>query len=201
MPFIAFDHASRKQNRIALTFDDGPNPFWTGRVLDVLDSYKVKANFFVLGKWAEAYPEIVKEIFDRGHLVGNHSYSHSKEIGDFDKAEEIIFKVIGEHTKFIRPSYLDVKLCANYVLAQCVEVKIINTDVFPLDHMHNATEIIDFAVKHTQDGSIILLHDGSNHEKDLKRWLAEMFAALPQIIASLQAKFEFRRLDEMEFDR
>jgi len=200
MPLIAFDHASRKENMIALTFDDGPNPFWTEMVLDVLDNYKIKVNFFVLGKWAESYPEIVKEIFDRGHLIGNHGYSHSKEIGDFEKSEEIIFKIIGQHSQFVRSPYLDPGLCAGYKPVESGQVKIIGADVFPHDYKCNSPEIVDFAVKNTQNGSIILLHDGSNHEEDLKLRPAAMFVALPQIIESLRPKYEFCRLDEMVFE-
>lgn len=197
---IALDHASREQNKIALTFDDGPNPFFTEKVMDVLDQYGVRANFFVLGRWADIYPEIVKEIHDRGHLIGNHGYSHSKEIGDFGKAEDLIFKIIGKHSRFIRPPYLDPGLCAGYAPLKFGQAKIIGTDVFLRDYKHNAPEIIDFAAKNTQNGSIILLHDGSNHEENLKDRPAEMFEALPKIIEILRAKFEFSRLDDMDFD-
>lgn len=61
--------------RMALTFDDGPNPDHTPALLNVLDRHSVKATFFVTGKYAEAYPELVREIHLRGHTVGNHFYS------------------------------------------------------------------------------------------------------------------------------
>ena len=63
-------------NRIALTFDDGPHPVLTPILLDLLDRYGVKATFLLVGKQAETYPELVKLIADRGHELGNHSYSH-----------------------------------------------------------------------------------------------------------------------------
>lgn len=62
--------------RVALTFDDGPNPDWTPRVLDILDRYGVKATFFLLGSEAARYPDLVREIAARGHSIGNHSWSH-----------------------------------------------------------------------------------------------------------------------------
>ncbi|MFA6376524.1 MAG: polysaccharide deacetylase family protein [Candidatus Paceibacterota bacterium] len=192
------NHANRGENKIALTFDDGPNVFWTEKILSVLDKYGVKANFFVLGKWAEACPEIVKTIYERGHLIGNHSYSHSKETGAFDKAKEIIFGITGAATKFIRPPYLDSKLCASYAPAQCGAAKIIGADVFPRDYEHTAAEIIDFVVKQTQNGSIILLHDGSNHGQDQQSRPGQMFAALPEIIERMRGNFQFARLDEMD---
>lgn len=102
--------------------------------MNILDNYNIKTTFFVLGKWVEKYPNIVKEIFNRGHLIGNHSYSHSKEgCADFEKVEEIIFNIIGMHTKFIRPPYNKTILCSCYDPAVSGDVKIINNDVIPKD--------------------------------------------------------------------
>ncbi|TCV87467.1 polysaccharide deacetylase family protein [Sulfurirhabdus autotrophica] len=64
------------RSEVSLTFDDGPDPVVTPRVLDLLDQYQAKASFFCLGARAEAHPEIIKDILRRGHSVENHSYSH-----------------------------------------------------------------------------------------------------------------------------
>ena len=66
---------------VVLTFDDGPHPKTTETVLDALDKHCVKATFFEVGKWAEAHPELTKEAADRGHTIGNHSYSHPRNLG------------------------------------------------------------------------------------------------------------------------
>jgi len=195
-----YQHGDRKENKIALTFDDGPNPFWTKKILYVLDKYDIKANFFVLGKWAEKYPGIVKEIFNRGHLMGNHSYSHSKEgCADFEKAEEIIFNIIHKHTKFIRPPYNNINLCNCFNPAINGEVKIINNDVIAGDWENKASEILKLVLQNTQNGSIILLHDGSEKENELKDRLTETFKALPSIIKKLKGNFKFSRLDNLNF--
>lgn len=132
MDLIDYKNGNRNANKIALTFDDGPNPFWTRKILDVLEKYSIKANFFILGKWAEKYPGIVKETFNRGHLIGNHSYSHPKKgYADFEKAEEIIFNITGVHTRFIRPPYNNVASCSCYGPAIRGDIKIINNDVIP----------------------------------------------------------------------
>jgi peptidoglycan/xylan/chitin deacetylase (PgdA/CDA1 family) len=200
MELIVYEHGNRKENKIAITFDDGPNPFWTRKILDVLDEYNVKANFFVLGKWAEKHPNILKETFEKGHLIGNHTYSHPKEgIGDFEKAEEIIFRITGEHTKFIRAPYFNTMLCNNYVPAMCEEVKIIGADVFPLDWKSKSEEIEKRVGEKTQNGSIVFLHDGSHREEELKNRPSEMFKALPKIIEKLKEKFKIVRLDEFTF--
>jgi peptidoglycan-N-acetylglucosamine deacetylase len=62
---------------VSITIDDGPDPMLTPRLLDLLDRYRVKATFFLPGSRAEAYPELVREILERGHSLGNHTYSHS----------------------------------------------------------------------------------------------------------------------------
>src|SRR5579863_1222329 len=73
-PTVRHTASSRK---IALTFDDGPNPAATPQLLELLDRYAIRATFFLIGKFARACPELVKEISARGHLIGNHSHTHS----------------------------------------------------------------------------------------------------------------------------
>jgi peptidoglycan-N-acetylglucosamine deacetylase len=64
------------RGRLALTFDDGPNPRETPRLLDMLDEFDAKATFFLIGRWAAREPELVREIVARGHAIGNHTYTH-----------------------------------------------------------------------------------------------------------------------------
>ena len=61
---------------LALTYDDGPNPVETPKLLDLLDSYDAKATFFLIGKWAEREPELIRETVARGHAIGNHTFTH-----------------------------------------------------------------------------------------------------------------------------
>jgi peptidoglycan/xylan/chitin deacetylase (PgdA/CDA1 family) len=63
-------------DRVALTFDDGPNPAWTPALLDLLAAIDVRATFFVIGKWAEREPRLLRELVEAGHALGNHTYSH-----------------------------------------------------------------------------------------------------------------------------
>jgi peptidoglycan-N-acetylglucosamine deacetylase len=69
-------HGDRAQNRIVLSFDDGPDPQTTPRLLDLLSTFNVKATFFVIGQKAHQHPDLIKKIVTQGHLIGNHSYSH-----------------------------------------------------------------------------------------------------------------------------
>src|SRR5690606_14685944 len=76
------------ENHISITFDDGPNPDFTPKVLLLLKENNAKATFFLIGKNAEKHPEIVHQIIEDGHTIGNHSYSHSKNFGFFS-AEKV----------------------------------------------------------------------------------------------------------------
>jgi len=172
-------------NKIALTFDDGPNPFWTLKVADVLDKYGVKGNFFVIGKWAEKYPEIVKEVFRRGHLIGNHSYSHSTEGGDFDRAEKVISGIIGEKTKFIRMPF------------STTDYNINSLDYCEYDKGLIIKRVLKSVRIRISMNSIILFHDGSDREEEMENRPKEMFKALPKIIEGLIAKdFKIITLDK-----
>ena len=99
--------------KIALTFDDGPHPYYTEQLLKGLRERGVKATFFITGKNVEAYPEIVKEIYDDGHLIGNHTYSHTQLTSknedafrqELIKTNEVIREVTGEDTIYVRPPY------------------------------------------------------------------------------------------------
>lgn len=197
-----YEHGDRNKNEVALTFDDGPNPFWTLKILDLLDEYNIKANFFVLGIWAEKYPEIIKETFDRGHLIGNHTYSHPRiNCGDFEKAEEIIFKITGAHTKFIRAPYFESMFCQNYKPAINGDVKIIKSDVILFDWKFNSNQIIKLAKEKIQNGSIIVLHDGSDKEAEIENRPKKMFKSLPNIIEIIKGKnLKAVRLDELNYN-
>lgn len=96
---------------IYLTFDDGPSPSVTEEILDILKHYDIKATFFVQGRNAVRYPEIVKRAFDEGHVIGNHSYSHNYSIvyestekfwADFEQAQETLYEITGERPNVFR---------------------------------------------------------------------------------------------------
>lgn len=195
-----YNNGNQNDNKVSLTFDDGPNPYWTIKVLDLLDKHNIKATFFVLGKWAKNNQEIIKEIKKRGHFIGNHSYSHSKDSvlypGDFEKAESIIYKIVGEPTRYVRPPYLR-DFCEKYKPALNGKAKVIYGDLFN-DWYESAENIYDLAEKNIKGGSIIVLHDGSENFDELKLRPKNMFEALPKIIELTKEKgLDFVTLDKM----
>lgn len=199
---IIHNCGNKSDNKISLTFDDGPNPYWTVKVLDLLDKHNIKATFFVLGKWAEKNKEIVKEIKKRGHLMGNHSYSHSKDDifypNEFAKAESIISEIIGEPTKFIRPPYLK-DFCGKYEPVLNGRVEVIYGKL--LNDWHESVEnIYNLAERNIEGGDIIILHDGSENFDELESRPKNMFESLPKIIDLLKEKgLDFVTLDKMIF--
>src|SRR3989338_7213198 len=98
---------------ITLTFDDGPHPLYTPMVLKVLEKSNVKATFFLTGNQVEKYPQLVREIVNDGHEIGNHNYSHRhikkmsyKELsGEIQQTNKIIQNITGTSPKFYRPPY------------------------------------------------------------------------------------------------
>lgn len=103
--------AAANRNEIALTFDDGPDPDVTPKVLDILDSHHAKASFFVIGDKAAAHPALIREIVKRGHSVENHSRKHSGFFGffawtalreDIGTAQEIVTAIAGRPPTFFR---------------------------------------------------------------------------------------------------
>lgn len=100
-------------NNLALTFDDGPDPEWTPQILDVLKQYNIKASFFLVGENADKYPSLVRRIFDEGHDLGNHTFTHPN-IGlvssrrarlEINATQRSIEAITGHSTRLFRPPY------------------------------------------------------------------------------------------------
>jgi nucleoside-diphosphate-sugar epimerase/peptidoglycan/xylan/chitin deacetylase (PgdA/CDA1 family) len=107
------EHGNRNRAQIALTIDDGPDPVYTPRILDILRDHAVKATFFVVGGAAEQYPEIVKRMKKEGHEVGSHSYSHpyfnhlswSGAAQEIKMTRWVLDRILGEECKLFRPPH------------------------------------------------------------------------------------------------
>ncbi len=105
--------APRRPGEIALTFDDGPNPEWTPRLLDILAKHEVKATFFMLGKFAVAQQELVRRVAADGHLIGDHSWSHPKlskctEMRieeELKQTKDTLEQIVGSGVRFFRPPF------------------------------------------------------------------------------------------------
>lgn len=159
---------------VALTFDDGPHPEFTSQVLDLLKEHEIKATFFILGKQANLYPELVKREFEEGHELGNHTYSHinvkkasqAKIKEEFNRTQELIFSITGFTPKLFRPPY-GFYNDNTLEVAQENNCKIVLWSADQGDWSSpGADKIIKDVTSKTKSGDIVLLHDyieGDSH--------------------------------------
>lgn len=190
---MSYSAKTADKNKVAITFDDGPNPEYTVELLEGLQKRGVKATFFVLGAEVEKYPDIVKKIDDGGHLIGVHSYEHVNfgQIGDeaaieqIEKTQEAIHNVTGKYAGYIRPPYGCWKKSLD------VEVPLIEVlwDIDPLDWAtKDADTVVQRILKGVPEGSIILLHDASQ---------SSVQAAFSVIDILQQENYEFVTVEDL----
>ena len=182
--------------RIAITFDDGPHPRYTPMLLEGLADRNVKATFFVIGEHAKAYPEVVQQIAEDGHLIGNHTYSHIQlQSGQLEvfkdeliRTNAVIEELVNQEVSYVRPPY--------GIWDESLEREL---NMFPvlwtIDPMDWCTDdvncIIEKTVSKAKDGDIILLHD--NYKTSVQ-------AALGIIDVLQQRNFQFVTVDAILFD-
>ena len=180
------------EKKIAIKFDDGPNPDYT----EGLAEREVCATFFLLGKEVEKYPDIVRDIYDEGHLIGTHAYEHvnlsnlndKAAIEQVDRTNEAIKEITGESPEFIRPPFGCWKCNLDYETSM-IEVL---WDVDPLDWKTSNSDVITKrVVDKVEENDIILLHDASE---------SSVVAAFKIIDALKKQGYTFVTVDEIFFD-
>jgi peptidoglycan/xylan/chitin deacetylase (PgdA/CDA1 family) len=208
-----------KQSKyVYLTFDDGPNTDFTGRILDILDQQKVKASFMVVGINAEKNPELIKRMSDEGHAVINHTYTHDYKtiyasprdmLADLDKASQALEKILGHPVKLFRPPGGPANLTKDFY--ECLKEKgyqsigwnITGSDSNPKgikpEQVYDSVAAGLAKVEQMHLTPIILLHDGTQlgtahtppPDSALGRYIQNresVVAALPKIIELLKSK-------------
>ncbi|WPO80154.1 polysaccharide deacetylase family protein [Flavobacterium sp. KACC 22761] len=165
------NNPSETEKKIALTFDDGPSEF-TLEVLELLKKNNAKATFFCIGKNIEKHPEILQKIISEGHLVGNHSYSHSKFFDfynakkiteELQKTDKLLEKFTSKKINFFRPPYGVTTPSIRRAL-KVTGHKVIGWNIRSLDGGTKNTELILNRIKkRISPGGIVLLHDTAPH--------------------------------------
>lgn len=183
----------KEKPKIALTFDDGPSISYTGRLLDGLKERDIKATFFLIGENAKENADLVKRIFEEGHVIGNHTYHHvditkledEEAAQELNETDEVIYSITGEHVRYVRPPFgiwqkdLELKM----------EVLPVMWSVDPLDWTtENVDEIVNKVVTEIKEDDIILLHDCYGSSVD---------AALRIVDILTKEGYEFVTVDEM----
>lgn len=181
-----------RSKRIALTFDDVPDPRFTPQLLDVLRKYQVKATFFVVGSRAEKHPALVARMIREGHVIGNHSYNHPEfgklSMNEFRsqiiRTENVIAALAGYKPRLIRPPYGDVSE-PQLKWAKNHGYKLVNWNVDSLDWRGlPKTQVRNNILAHAGKGAIILQHGGGGVGSDLSGTIQ----ALPEVITILRKR-------------
>lgn len=149
---------------MALTFDDGPSPAWTPRLLEGLSRRGARATFFLVGSQIEGREDLVRRIRQEGHQIGSHSFSHraltelstAEALADLEKCDRALRQVLGDGSYWLRPPYgflSDRELCALGTPVICWSV---DTEDWK---SRDVDSILDIVLRRAGDGDILLLHD------------------------------------------
>ncbi|WP_409275158.1 polysaccharide deacetylase family protein [Neobacillus sp. SCS-31] len=176
---LVFWEADTKEKLIALTFDDGPDPLYTIQILDAMKKYNAKGTFFVIGKEAERFPEILKRQAIEGHEIANHTYRHKfRDMknpnvlkAELRKNSDLIKRITGKAPTLFRP-------IAGYYDEQIIETSIDNGYYVVLWTWHQDTRdwkkpgakrIARNVLYDTKPGDIVILHDaGGDRSQTVK---------------------------------
>lgn len=187
---------------IALTFDDGPNPYYTPQVLAVLKQYNVQATFFDVGYLVTDYPDIVRQEYKQGNIVGNHSWSHpqltrlsaSEVLSQLTFASHAIQAAIGVRPAFFRPPYGAFNRIVLHEANQLGVTTVLWDDEAKDWKLPGVSIIVNRILWLAHNGAIILLHDGGGNR-------SETVAALPIIITTLRTwGYKFVTIQQMVND-
>ena len=182
------------ENKIFLTFDDGPHPVATPFVLEQLKTYNAKATFFCIGKNVAAEQRIYQQLLDEGHSVGNHTHNHlngwktatDTYINNIREASQLI------HSSLFRPPYGRIRKEQGRLLRRVNGFRIIMWDVLSgdFDQQLSPQKCLDHILQKTTKGSIIVFHDS---QKALKN----MQYALPGVLKHFsQSGFSFEAITD-----
>lgn len=176
-----------KSKRAVLTFDDGPQPGVTDRVLNILKEEQVKALFFCLGRQVEAYPDLFQRIIEEGHAVGNHSFSH---MNGLNTADETYFNDVSRAgdlivSSFFRPPYGKMKKSQHRQLLK--KYRVVLWDVLAMDYEteRSPESCIEIVLRYSRPGSIIVFHDS--------------LKASDRVLSALQPAIQGLKLKGFEF--
>lgn len=176
----------RSKKVCSISFDAAWGNEQTDTLLDILDKYKVKTTFFLVGDWVKKYPGSVKKIAKKGHDIGNHSDTHahlsqmseSDIVADIESCNQKIKKLVGKSPTLFRPPYGDYN---NSVVSSVMGLNMycVQWNIDSLDWKDpSVDQIVQNCVAKLEPGSIILLHNGATNTPQ----------ALPKIIEAIQAQ-------------
>ena len=170
---LVYFRLAKDPESVMLTFDDGPHAEYTPRILDLLDQYGARAAFFVIGERAEERPDLLREICRRGHVIGNHTYTHlndgkggryslSRYLADIRRCRQLVRSVTGVETTLFRPPRGEVNLkslTASLWSRHRMIYWSLEGGEWGRRSDATAEEISEFVVQSIEPRDIVLLHD------------------------------------------
>ena len=200
----AFCGRPGSSRQLALTYDDGPNDPHTGRLLDVLDKHGAKATFFMIGRYVQAHPEIAREVAQRGHVVGNHTWSHPNLMfvakgtleQELKQTADALAQAVGTHSNLFRPPF-GARRPVTLKTARALGLEPIMWSVTCYDWSAKSPEkIVKHAARQIRGGDVILLHDGGHLAFGTDR--SNTVAATDELLRRYQGEgFEFVTIPQM----
>jgi len=188
--------SANTSKRVALTFDDTPFPQTTPKLLEMLEHCDVAATFFVIGQKVERYPDLILQLFDAGHSIQNHSYSHTcmpdlsaaRAVRELEMCDAAVESITGVAPKYFRPPGGRSNGALDELVRQA-GLTMALWDVNPNDcNVTDPDRIARTVLRNARHGDVIMLHDGA----------PGTMHALPGIIAALRSRgYSFVTLDEM----
>lgn len=193
---------------LALTFDDGPNPTWTPRLLELLARRDVRATFFLVGNYAQAQPALVQQIVAAGHVIGNHSWSHlnlalapaSRIEEQLSRTSQTLAQITGAPVRYFRPPF-GARRPEVLRIAKKLGLEPVLWNAMTSDWKNPSADSIAARLQQKIDrlyrnglAANIVLHDGNNLDPAANR--APSVAAAAQLITRYQPTHQFVTVDE-----
>lgn len=192
---VVMTHGPRDNPARYLTFDDGPDPRYTPRLLDLLMNFGLNASFFLVGRLAEDHPNIVQRIVDEGHILGNHSYNHKlfaklplrDQIAEIERTDRFLQTFDGRERHWIRPPQGHLPLPLMMYFVRCRR-SIAYWSYDSHDYaLHEGSDVVErMRLNPPRPREIILMHDDGTCAIDalgmiLPQWIQEgyVFSTLP----------------------
>ncbi len=177
--------------RVALTFDDGPDPRNTPQLLDVLDAHGAKATFFAVGLQLQKHPQLARSVLERGHELANHSFSHPRMVlrspsfirDELDRTDALIRRAGAKGPILFRAPYGKKLFALPWVLARSGRINVL-FDVVPEPGDYTRPppkKLVESVMAQLKPGSIVVLHDGGGPR-------AETVEAVRRLLPMLQAR-------------
>ena len=200
----SFTGLARGTRQLALTYDDGPNDPHTLRLLEVLARHNVHATFFLIGRYVQQRPDIVREIVQAGHVVGNHTFTHP--LLTFKSAAELrqelsacrtaLEDAIGEHSNLFRPPFGGRRPAVLRIVRE-LSLQPVMWNVTGYDWNAPPAAVIESKVaKQIRGGDVILLHDGGHRQMGADR--SQTVLATDRVISPYKSKgYEFVTISQM----